>query len=256
MSLISHRDVATAKVRSNKVTVDYLKKEKNCFFIISNFINLSEDSKQYLIDNCAYIIYEHDHKYIRSRNPALYKDFIAPQSEIINLSFYKQAKAVICQSIFHRDIIKRNIDIDNIQTISGNLWPEDSLNIMRILNKKEKKDCYSIMNSLIPHKNTRNTIFYCEQKQHNFELIQSSNYQEFLTFLSNNDKFIFLPKTPETLSRVVVEARMMGLKVTTNKNVGATYESWFRLKGEELIEVMNGKRKAIPDMIMKVFNER
>ena len=98
-------------------------------------------------------------------------------------------------------------------------------------------------------------MFYCEKKQYDFQLIQSSNYEEFLTFLSNNDKFIFLPKTPETLSRVVVEARMMGLKVITNKNVGAIYEPWFNLKGEELINIMIDKRKTIPDKVMRVFYE-
>ena len=35
-----------------------------------------------------FIIYEHDHKYLRSRNPAQYVNYQAPQSEIVNKQFY------------------------------------------------------------------------------------------------------------------------------------------------------------------------
>ena len=58
---------------------------------------------------------------------------------------------------------------------------------------------------------------------------------------------------PETLSRVVVEARMMNMKVTTSKNVGAISEDWFKLKGLELIDFMRNKKieisKKIEDII-------
>jgi hypothetical protein len=125
---------------------------------------------------------------------------------------------------------------------------------MRILSKKQKKDCFSVMNSLIDHKNTREACFYCEKKGYKYELISSGDYQEFLGLLSSNKKFIFLPKTPETLSRVVVEARMMNIKVITNKRVGASYEDWFKLKGEKLIDYMLNKRQETTDKVIEVIN--
>ena len=67
---------------------------KDVFFIVSNFINLHEDSKDYIEKNTDYVIYEHDHKYLKSRNPAMYEDYLAPEEEIINYNFYKSAKAV------------------------------------------------------------------------------------------------------------------------------------------------------------------
>ena len=84
--------------------------------------------------------------------------------------------------------------------------------------------------------------------------MSSPDYNKFLSLLSENDKFIFLPKTPETLSRVVVEARMMGLKIITNENVGASYEAWFDFKGLDLIEQMRIKRIDIPEKLLKVFH--
>jgi hypothetical protein len=173
---------------------------------------------------------------------------------IINQEFYKKAKVVFCQSSFHESIIKKNLNLDNLHNVSGNLWSTGSLKTMRILSKKQKKDCFSVMNSLIDHKNTREACFYCEKKGYKYELISSGDYQEFLGLLSSNKKFIFLPKTPETLSRVVVEARMMNIKVITNKRVGASYEDWFKLKGEKLIDYMLNKRQETTDKVIEVIN--
>ena len=64
-----------------------------------------------------------------------------------------------------------------------------------------------------------------------------------------------MPLSPETLSRVVVEARMMNMAVVSNKNVGATYEPWFKLKGEKLIDYMTTKREEICDKILEAINE-
>ena len=225
------------------------------FYIISNFVSLDPHVLNILQNNCNYIIYEHDHKYIKSRNPALYINYEAPEYEKINLEFYKKAKMVFCQSSFHKNIISTNIDIDNLFNVSGNLWSDDSLEIMRILSKKEKNDCYSILDSRIGHKNTRETVYYCEAKKLPYRLVASPDYQEFLSLLSDNDKFIFLPKTPETLSRVVVEARMMNIKTVTNKRVGASHETWFNLKGEELIDLMYEKKNKITKKVLEIFHD-
>ena len=59
---------------------------------------------------------------------------------------------------------------------------------------------------------------------------------------------------PETLSRIVVEARMMGCSVITNELVGATSEEWFKLKGEELIDLMVEKRETIASILEDLVN--
>ena len=84
----------------------------------------------------------------------------------------------------------------------------------------------------------------------NYEIIQPAPYHEFLDSLSNNDKLVFFPKTPETLSRIVVEAKMMGMTTLTNKIVGAASEEWFSLKGDQLIEQMKEKRQSITQAVL------
>jgi len=251
-SLLKKKGFLITKKRSHEVEVKDI--ETSCFYIISNFVMLKKEVVEYLEKKCNYIIYEHDHKYLKSRNPAIYKDYKAPKIELINIEFFKKAKKVFCQSSFHKSIMEMNTNLKNIYNVSGNLWSDDILSIIRVLNNKEKRNRYSILNSTTQHKNTKETIFYCDKKGYEYDLISSHEYQKFLSLMSKNNRFIFLPKTPETLSRVVVEAKMMGIKISTNKKIGATYEPWFCLKGEELIDYMMNKKIEIIDKIIEVIN--
>ena len=220
--------------------------------VVSNFINLSEQNKQTL-QRKKYVIYEHDHKYLRNRNPAMYKNFKAPSEAIVNYEFYKKAKAVFCQSKFHSDIVKKNLEMDNIVSVGGNLWAEDTLNSLRLLSKNKKSDRCSVMHSDIPHKGTDHAKLYCEKNNLEYDLIMPCGHGEFLKKLGANNTLVFFPKTPETLSRITVEARMMNLKVVTNSLVGATSEPWFPKKGESLVDIMENKRSEIPAMVLEAM---
>jgi len=229
------------------------KKTSGNFFIISNFAFLSEKAKDF-IKRKKYIIYEHDHKYLVQRNPGLFKDLKAPEDQIINKDFYEKARAIICQSQYHVDIVKNNLQINNLVNISGNLWSEKALNKMEQICNREKEDKCSIVNASVFHKSTKDSKEYCEKREWEYELMHSQDYYKFLELLGSNKKLVFLPKAPETLSRVVVEARMMGMSVLTNDKVGATGEPWFKVKGASLIEVMRGKREEIKSRILGLIS--
>ncbi len=240
------------KIRSNNVTIKFLQENKNSFFIISNFINLKITCKDY-INDLNYVIYEHDHKYVKSRNPAVYKDFKAGVSEIINYHFYKNAKAVFCQSKFHKQIIEKNLDIKNVINLGGNLWSLDTLEYIRDMSNNNKENSCAVLQSSTPHKNTQGAIKYCEENNLKYNLISNPNYKQFLKLISTNEKFVFLPKSPETLSRIIIEARMLGCSIATNSLVGATSEEWFSLKGEELINFFIKKREIIEKLVVDVI---
>jgi len=240
------------KLQSHLVIPTFIEQNKNANFIIANFINLRQECKDALLDT-KYIIYEHDHKYLKTRNPASYKYFIAPSSDIINLEFYQNAMAILCQSQFHLDIIKKNTDLPNLVNLSGNIWSISALKIIEEISKKPKQKKCSIMSSNIPHKNTNDAVNLCLVKKMEYELISSNVYNEFLAALGNNEKFVFLPKTPETLSRVAVEARMMNMSLIANNMLGATKEPWFKKKGKELIDVVYQMRDDIPSKIIDLF---
>lgn len=223
-------------------------------YIISNFIELSPSAREEL-KKCSYVIYEHDHKYLRSRNPADFEGFKAPPSDIINLDFYRQAHTVFCQTEFHTNIVRENTQLNNVVNLGGNFWSEKSLEVMEKISDQKKKNRVSILQSAILHKNTIDAVRYCQYKDRAYDLVSSNNYYSFLTALGANSEFVFFPKTPETLSRVVCEARMMNMEVTTNDLVGATKEPWFSLRGKELIKHMREHKKVITTMVQNSFAE-
>tara|TARA_R110002020_G_scaffold149972_3_gene326446 strand:+ start:1947 stop:3563 length:1617 start_codon:yes stop_codon:yes gene_type:complete len=244
-----------SQVRSGQIDLTFLKTHQNDFFIISNFIGLKESCKTWITQNATYIIYEHDHKYLNTRNPAVYTNFKAPQKELRNFSFYKNAAAVICQSDFHKTIMVQNLGLDNVISVSGNLWSAESLTKLKSLAASEKREACSIMDSPIPHKNTHKAVAYCESKGNQYELVADNDYFSFLEKLGKNKTLVFFPATPETLSRVVCEARMMGMSVITNGLVGASKEEWFNKKGEELIAHMEHKKEEIVKIILSLMNK-
>ena len=250
--ILKKRGHIVTKMKSKTVNPNFLRENKDNFFIISNFVQLEEINKSCLT-KMKYVIYEHDHKYLRSRNPALFEDYLAPKDEIINYEFYRNARAVFCQSAFHSEIVEKNLNLKNIVNLGGNLWSDSALSKMSEYSMKNKTNKYSIMNSNIAHKNTRDAATYCEYKQIPYELISPSSYETFLDNLSNNSKLIFFPKTPETLSRIVVEARMMNMGVVTNSRVGAASEPWFNEKGKKLIEIMRNKKTEILEKVVEAF---
>lgn len=241
------------KKRSHDITAEFICTNQDSFFIIFNFINLSYAARMALQKTC-YIIYEHDHKYIKSRNPATYTNFKAPQRDIINYHFYKNAQRVLCQSQLHYDIITLNLGIDNVENLGGNLWSDQSLNIFQEVCSLPKKKACSILASSIDHKNTKGAIAFCESHNLDFDLVSDNNYISFLKKIGSNERLVFLPRTPETLSRIAVEARMMGMSVVTNDLVGATTEPWFERKGEDLISLMRQKKRDIVSIILKLVN--
>ena len=106
------------------------------------------------------------------------------------------------------------------------------------------------------HKGTKKAIYYCNKNNIDYELVADVNPINFLKKLGVHGTLVFFPETPETLSRIVVEARMMGMSTKTTKNIGAIHEDWFHKKGAALIEHMKNKKKNIVKTVLENLNEQ
>ena len=252
--MLRDRDHEVKEVRSREITIPFLKQNAEKNFIIGNFMGLSMEVISYIQDNLKYVIYEHDHKYLTTRNPAMFEDFKAPFEYVIHRKLYKNAIATLCQSQLQKDIIEKNLEEDNLINLSGNLWSVETLELLTQLEDKPNDDKYAVLWSNTPHKNTADAIKYCEAKGMPYDLIYPSDNHTFIHKLSDYKGLVFFPKTPETLSRVVVEARMLNCDVIGNKLIGALNEPWFHLKGIDLINKMLDKRDEICDTVARLFN--
>jgi len=232
-------------INSHLAEVSLIGDEKYEAVIVSNFVNLSEQCKEYLISNKNYFIMEHDHKYLKSRNPATYPNFEAPYEEVANRQFYKKAKAVFCQTRMHSDLLRKNILLDNIINLGGSLWSEKEFAIIEKYSDTKKTNEHLIISSQNPIKNTKFATEYCERNNLSYELVPPAEFESFISNLSTGKTLVFFPLTCESCCRVLVEARMLGCSVLTSNMAGAISEKWFELSGMELINEMRENKNRI-----------
>ena len=244
------------KIKSEDISIEYLKANKNKIFIFSNFILLKESCKQYAVDNLTYFIYEQDHKYIKSRNPIKYVNFIAPIEERVNIHFYNGAKKVLFLTKLSMEIFQKNTELDNLLNLSSSVWRKEELEYIKTIHNNKKNDKIAIMNSDNPIKRKHDCIKTCKKNNWDYDLISDKNFKNFLKKLSGYKKLLFLTGHLETCARIVVEAKMLNLKVITNKKlIGAASEKWYSLHGSELIDKMEEISANMPFKIVEALND-
>ena len=138
----------------------------------------------------------------------------------------------------------KNIKDANIHNIGCSLWSKKTFEFLKenCGNKKTKEVC--ILQSNNPTKNFRKTVDFCKLRKLNYEPIYDNDHLNFLKKMSNYESFLFLPTVLETYSRVCAEAKMLNLKVMTNKNmIGFFSEEYSPLSGIELIKEIELKNK-------------
>lgn len=212
-------------------------------FIIGNFISLSENKKKFLIKTGKeYIIYEHDHKYVSNRDPSKYFNFLVPKQKLINIEFYRNAKCVVVLSKICKHVLESNLNKIVVHNIGCSLWSSETFDFFKSNCENQKKKNICIMKSPNPTKNYSNTVKYCENKGLSFESISDKKHINFLEKMSYFKTFLFIPTVLETYSRVCAEAKMLNLKIMTNrKMIGFFSEENSSLNGIDLIKSLEEK---------------
>jgi hypothetical protein len=245
--LINHLESITPNlqlINCQALTPNHI--EEGDFFIISNFVFLSEANKE-LLKEKSYIIYEHDHKYIKTRDPSVFPGFQIPEDQVINKEFYANAKMVVVLSSICKEILQKTLQIDNVFSIGCSLWSDNRLDYIKTLIGEEKNEKYAILQSSNPIKNTSRAITFCNKNNIEFDLIEPCGEEELLKQLAKYEGLVFIPGVLETFSRISAEAKMLNCKLATNPRLlGFGSEKIFNMTGESLIEeIRKRKNKAL-----------
>ena len=232
-------------VKSSEVTPQLLNNSTDSFFIVANFFMLPEAFKYALSDKYRYAILEHDHKYVASNNPSLYKDFLAPEQQIINKFFYKGAQAVMCQSKKHASVVQKNLLLDNIVSLSGNIWTEEQLSVLENNIDTPKSIKYALLRSNNKNKGMPAAIGFCQKNNLPFEYLEPQPFESFVANLARVEHLVFFPQWLETYNRLSIEARILGCKLITNNLIGAASEDYFKLKGRELLDFIRENNNTL-----------
>ena len=239
-------DVRTVGIKSQLITPGLIANHSDKFFVVANFFLLSEEAKKAFAD-ATYVILEHDHKYVKSNNPSLYANFLAPETQIQNKEFYKNALAVLCQSKKHASVVQRNLLIDNIVSLSGNVWTEEQLAILEKNLDTPKTIKHGILHSHNKNKGMPAAIAYCKHKNIEFEFIQEQPFEQFIENIAKIETLIFFPQWLETYNRFSVEGRILGAKLVTNNLIGVAGEDYFHLKGKEMLDFIRENNQNLKE---------
>ena len=232
------------RIKSSATTPVVVEEHKECFFIVANFFQLSELSKQKLA-SVPYVILEHDHKYIRSNNPILYINFLAPESQIQNKEFYKNAVTTVCQSRKHSEILQKNLFINNLSNFGGNIWTDEQIAVLEKNMNQEKSIEYGVIRSNNKNKGMPAATSFCQQNNLQFEFLEEQRFEDFIENLSRVETLVFFPQWFESYSRLSIEAKILGCKLITNSLLGASSEPYFKQNGEELLATIKENNKSI-----------
>lgn len=237
------------------------KPDPSCMHIVSNFVGLSEENKKKLREECEYIVYEHDHKYLKTRDPSKFKYFKAPPNQVINREFYARAKKVVVLSKVCKEVIQSNLNIDNVHSIGTSLWTEERLSFIAELLAERGvvvDDSYAVLDSANPTKGSADASHWCKDNDIDYQLIKSPDEKEFLRQLANFEKLVFMPQVLETFCRLVAEAKMLGVRVVTRPNmIGmASEDDLWSKSGVELINAISKRvNKALNDFVDFILEE-
>ena len=222
-------------------------------YIVSNFYFISENAKTFLYGK-KYIITEHDYKFVRERNPCFYPNLTVPPEKVVHLDFYRNAKFVLVQSDFQKQVFGRSVKLDNIINFSGNLWADDTLDLILSLSKTPKNGKAAILGEDDNGIKGRDvSIEFCKKVHLKYELLPKTDHQSFLNNLSKYSTYVFFPRSPETLSRVCIEARLMGLSVITSDYTAAVHEIFFDYESDKMIEYIKSKPNQIKKLILDLI---
>lgn len=255
---------AIETLKKNNFEVEFIKcinlveVSKENFYIFSNIAQLRPEVISSLIEkNVTYWIYLHDHSYCVYRNPFRHnKQLICNcfnYNSLVHM-FYFFAKAILCQTSFHANIVNQNVYCNAI-SVGSNLWREDEIELLKKCKEKSSSNGkYIIFESPYAHKNTKGAIEYAQKNNLEYELVSGLKWEQYIEKLSSSEGIIFFPILAESASRLVFEAKALNKKVITNKLVGYTWESWWKEENidfERIIEdasekILNELRKEIP----------
>ena len=217
---------------------------KSDTYILGNAVLLTQETKNVLMSYGNYCIFEHDYKIHPSRQPHRYPGGVFPKEELINLSFYKNAKAVFLQTQNHLEGFRSNNVPGNLINLSTSIWSEDELMTLSSSRRDTKgTHHFAIIGNQTSDKGSDIAIKFCKDNSLDYTVLPTLPLKEFYKELSKYPALIYFPRVRESFCRLVVEARCLLLNVITNKNYGAVCEPWFSKNGPDMITFLRERTK-------------
>jgi hypothetical protein len=248
--------------RCIEISIDDIINNRNKVWFFTNFGNLKREHIDLIIKyDINYFIYEHDHKYLMSRNPTMYKDWIAPIDHTQNLSFFKNAEMVYVNSTLSKNLMLKNLRISNddvsIYNVRGNFFSDETFKVVSNLlgSKVERNNKAFIIKSNESAKSCIPAVQFCERSFIEYDLVDKCTHNEILNYMRSYSILVYFTSCVDTFCRLIAEANMLNCRMITNPKQMGIYSDRdvVELKGCDMVNYLQSCRDVtILDMINNI----
>lgn len=237
-ALLKSSPFHTVRIKSNKVSLDVLKKGQKYFWIFTNFTQMNMNILPSVIVNMKYAIVEYDRKFCKYRSEKRHEieegkpcDCPTSQHGKLMQSFYKNAKHIFWMSEQQMsDYHKVFPDLrENKQTVLSSVFDDETFLKIKVLRNKfknEEKKGWLVLGSNSWIKGYEQSKKYCEENGLEYEVVWGLPYDDLLTKMAKAEGIVALPQDKDSCPRFCIESLLLGGKVICNKNVQNVGEEW------------------------------
>lgn len=242
------------KLHSASLTEKIVKENKDKYWILTNWSGSPQEGLISLVnEKCRFSFVEYDYKLCRYRSSHLHELQEKKSCNCHNEkhgkfveAFYSRAEFVYFMSEGQRQeyfrLFPRMKQNENKYIIQSSVWTDKHLETLRNLretSKENKINKWAVLSGATWIKDQQGTEQYCKNNNIEYDLIGGLPYEDFIKKLSQYRGLIFKPKGFDTAPRIVIESKLLGLKLDLNSNVQHSTESWFSGSIEETEAYLN-----------------
>lgn len=241
------------KVRSSSLTLNFIEKNIDCFWVFGNISQIHEDLLFYISKNLKnrYYAIEFDYKYCKHRLPQLHSRHEEGYCNCENTKrgklysfFFYNAKAIWWMSKAQKEFYEKKFPLLNKKSdsfILSSIFSKSQLDILDSLRSSEKSNDYLIQESQSWVKGTDQSVKHADEKGLSYKKVGGLSYKQFLDELAGSKGLIFLPNGFDTCPRVCMEAKILGCELILNENVQNLNEPWFNTSESILAHIQERK---------------
>lgn len=247
-ALITSSPFNVWKLHSKDVSMKLLEEGSDRFWIFGNFTQINPNLLPTIIANLQYTVVEYDYKYCKARSPEKHHaienrpcDCHDQMNGKLISAFYFGSMGLWWMSEKQKEkyhsIFPFLVDKENI--VLSSVFDDRSLAKMKLLRESvqmsERKN-WLVFESDSWIKGFQAAKTYCEDNKLQYEVVKGLSYDEMLAKISSSEGLVYLPPGGDTCPRMVIEAKLLGVKLVLNDNVQHKDEEWFATDDIDSIE--------------------
>ena len=238
-ALIESSPFTVFKLHSKDINQSLLEGGHRKHWIFGNFAAMDMNLIPSIVANMSYSILEYDYKYCRYRSPEKHlsiekKDCDCHENiygKMIS-ALYQGAKSLwwMSEKQMEHYVSKFPFLGKKANTVLSSVFDESFFLKAKLLREKHEnteKKKWAILGSNSWIKGVEEAKQWCDENNHEYEVLWGLPYDEVLEKLAQSKGLVFLPLGGDTCPRMVIEAKVLGCELHLNDNVQHKDELWF-----------------------------